>query len=592
MAILILSNLSTSITPSSGITLTASQKLNELGLLSNISSVELNTTLNRMVGLTMILKSIGYKDADANKTTNSLAFKDLTGTYKWGAGWANIGIEESISMGTSSTTFSPAQLLSKKEFLSYQLRVLGYGVLESWDNCAKLSIDAGLISSESALASPERFTKADAANIMYAALNSKMKEKPSITLAEYLVDEGVVDRDKAMKQRLLPLNKPQIDSIRAISNTRLELTLKSPVYISNVSDFSLKNAYGTTVKVLSSTLSEDGKIILLTTEAQSTYVTHTLTVNENALTYTSTYGDFSKPFLSTISVVSSTSLKLTYSEKVDKSAINVANYSINGIYVVKAEYELDSDDEIIETSILLTTTKQTAYTTYKIIASNIMDLSGNYIDINFDELYFSGKATDTTKPRMYSAYPIKSYKIQVNFSENVDEATAEDLANYELTGFTIIEAVRQSQQGVVYLTTLEQMNGALCTLKIKNIKDLEGNEIESTYTSYNFYATPIDTSKPGVLSASSISNTTVKVVFSEPISDETGNIESAYYFGINIGYPTKVIKDTSVTDGSVWILTTLPQENILYTLDVTGVQDLTGNVLNEDLDTASFMGIE
>ncbi|MBC8157287.1 hypothetical protein H7X64_03885, partial [Armatimonadetes bacterium] len=104
---------------------TAAAKLFKLELLSNISESELQAPLNRIIGLTMLLKSIGYNDSDAEKSVRSHAFNDFIGDYTWGMGWANIGVTMHITAGTSDSTYSPGKFMTKKEFITGQLRVLG-----------------------------------------------------------------------------------------------------------------------------------------------------------------------------------------------------------------------------------------------------------------------------------------------------------------------------------------------------------------------------------------------------------------------------------------------------------------------------------
>lgn len=182
----------------SATTSTAAQSLYQLGLLSNISENEMDMPLNRIVGLTMQLKSIGYKDNDALISQKSHAFTDFTGSYAWGSGWANIGVSNHITAGTSTTKYSPDKIMTKKEFVVGELRVLGYGLEESWSNCAELAIQAGLIHTANDLIDL-RFTKSDAAEIMYAALSANIKDSEDLTLIEYLVRDGVVNEEAAKK---------------------------------------------------------------------------------------------------------------------------------------------------------------------------------------------------------------------------------------------------------------------------------------------------------------------------------------------------------------------------------------------------------
>lgn len=64
---------------------TSAEKLNSMGLLLNISDKELALELTRELGLTMILKSLGYTQTDADAAALDSPFHDVDGWFK---GWA------------------------------------------------------------------------------------------------------------------------------------------------------------------------------------------------------------------------------------------------------------------------------------------------------------------------------------------------------------------------------------------------------------------------------------------------------------------------------------------------------------------------
>jgi len=126
---------------------------------------------------------------------------------------------------------------------------------------------------------------------------------------------------------------------------------------------------------------------------------------------------------------------------------------------------------------------------------------------------------------------------------------------------------------------------------VTNVQDVSGNVINADKDEFKFGGLGVDTTTPTVSSANATSATQVKVVFSEPVEEASAKSVLNYYFGTELGYPTAVTKDTVVTTGTTWLLTTATQKRVIYTLDVTGVKDLTGNVLDEAKDEATFGGM-
>lgn len=572
---------------------TSAQELNELGLLSGITPPELNSSLTRMVGLTMILKVFGYDQEDADKVADSSIFNDLTGKYGWGVGWANIGVELNVTEGTDGNRFMPDQLLTKKEFLAFQLRILGYGIEESWEDCAKLSVQTGLIASESVLYAYDRFTKAAAADIIYAALSAELKNEPGLTLAQKLAREGVIDDQVGREQKILSLNPVYIEEVQPISNKKLVLTLYEPVSSINLKEWSLTDLFGSTVKIVSIDISDEGKTLTMLTEAQKVYYTYTLKAGENKFTFKAPTIDNIRPRISTISIINRTSIKVVFNEVVDDGALVASNYYSNDLKVTHAEFELDDDKKPIRTHVILTVTPQIGGKIYTLQLSNIKDAAGNVSDSSYRGATFVGKATDTTAPRLYSAYGVNPTRVQLVFSEVMEKASVEEIKNYVIPGLTVIEAVKKENSSVVYLTTTEQKVGFSYQITVSGVKDTEGISIASTLTNYHFVGSAGDRTPPYIVSAEYMSDSEIMVTFSEPVTDETGSAQYAYYLGEKLTHPEQVEKSKTIMDGSVWILKTLPQESGSYTLTVKGIMDLSGNLVSEDKNekvVTSYLG--
>lgn len=581
----------------------SAQKLNKLGLLSNISSSELNKPMTRLIGLTMLLKALGYSGLDAQRASQSYVFTDFDASNLWGVGWANIGVQISITTGTTNTTFSPNQSMSKKEFITYTLRVLGYGINESWDNCESIALSIGLITSKSDLIDYP-FTKVKAADILYNALNLEIKNTKGQTLIQKLVDDGVVLKETA-KQFMFPsLDIMDIDSVTPLANSVLDIRLSTKIDVADLSDFTIIDSSGDKVDIKSSQLSSSGKRILLITGEETPYIIHTLTVDENSYEYTSLGKDGISPFVVSVSVINNKQLKLTFNEPMNESVLDVNYYKIEGLTINSIAYKKeivedeDGNDEDGEednlTTVIINTSVQKSGKYYELTVNKVYDISENKINSNINFAYFNGAQSDDTQPMLLTAEAINDTTVIVTFSEKVDEALSENINNYSIDNLNVLKSERQDDGKTVYLTTSPQTEDIYYKLYVSNVTDVMGNEIDEAYDSKKFLGVKSDKIAPTVLGAAAISSTEVVVSFSEPITDDTATVQTAYacYLDDMVYYPVSVEKSTGNTDGSVWILTMTELQVEEYTLVIAGVKDLAGNILDEDNDTVTFVGVE
>lgn len=590
--------------------------LYELGLLSNINSGEMYIDLNRLVGLTMILKAMGYTDFDANKVSTNSVFVDLNGNYAWGVGWVNIGVEKSIARGTSHNTFSPEYTLTKKEFIVYILRLLGYGIDESYDECSELAIEAGLIDKKSEL-TDSYFTKQDAADVLYKALSAKLKGQGGKTLIEKMIADGIVKDKVAIEHEIVSSNDLLVSDIKPLSNTYIQIDLAEPTEFVSTDDFKLIDYYDDEIEIEDAKLYNHGRTIIVETDEQEEDILHTLTVHHTEYTYKSLPEEDYKPRLIDVEVINNTTIRLIFNEPVSEKALDDDNYDINNLSVKSAEYELleieeDKEDEedslddewediqneadeeekeyeIILTNIILTTSKQKNDKRYKVEVDNVTDLSYNKLNSSYDYEYFSSDDVDDLE--LDRADAINSTRIRLIFSEDLDEKSAEDKDHYEIEGLTIKKAVLDNNNpNRVYLTTSEQKEDYKYKVEVNNVKSIHGDKIDTSHDSDTFYGAERDDEGPRLIDVTSLSNTKVEVEFDEPIEETTALMEYAYYFGEELGYALEVEQDEDEDDGTVWIITTLPQLDQEYTLTVRGLKDLEGNVIDEDDAQKEFNG--
>jgi len=99
----------------------------------------------------------------------------------------------------------------------------------------------------------------------------------------------------------------------------------------------------------------------------------------------------------------------------------------------------------------------------------------------FEYLGFHG-GNDTDPPTLSSAYANSSTAVEVTFNEQVDETTAENIANYTCSDLTFTDAILQSLGKTVELITTAQDGGYAYTITVNDVEDLSGNVIAPNST--------------------------------------------------------------------------------------------------------------
>ncbi len=250
------------------------RNLNKLGLLLNITEEELGQTLNRVIGITMVLKALGYKDEDVKSKASDNPFMDLD-RYSWAKGFAAVAYDNKITNGVSLDPnymeFGPTEPLTKKQMLTFMLRVLGYDEnegIEAWEDTENLARKAGILTDNSEFDS--HFTKDDAARIMYAAMSAKL-QKSEGRLIDRLIAKGKVEKSKAMSLGLVEPEKPktlEVESVTAENLRQIKVVFNREVNADSaklLANYKLAGAKGVSSRTLSeAVVQEDNRTVLLT----------------------------------------------------------------------------------------------------------------------------------------------------------------------------------------------------------------------------------------------------------------------------------------------------------------------------------------
>lgn len=126
--------------------------------------------------------------------------------------------------------------------------------------------------------------------------------------------------------------------------------------------------------------------------------------------------DTTPPFVTKTEYVSSTEVKLTFDNKVDKAtATDPTNYSFNKDIGAPIKAALGGDDK----EITLTTQTLTANTTYTLTMNNIEDKFGNAMANVKLDLLTNPSEIDTTVPSISYIYASNNKEIQIYFDEAI-----------------------------------------------------------------------------------------------------------------------------------------------------------------------------
>ncbi|MFD1736947.1 S-layer homology domain-containing protein [Bacillus salitolerans] len=388
--------------------------------------------------------------------------------------------------------------------------------------------------------------------------------------------------------------------------------------LSNVANYSINNELTVEkVEVISNSIENNTKTVKLTTSTQTAGKVYKLTVDNLAdvygnvpstdltVNFAGTALDTTGPNVTSATAKSNTKVEVVFHEELTKEdAIAIANYSIDGLEITGASFDESTTSGTYLRKVTLTTSAQTAGKVYEVVVSNVKDELGNAITTSQTYKFkFAGKGADTVKPGVESTIGKAGNKVEIKFTEDVTEASAETLTNYVINGDLgyPTSAVYSASTRTVTLTTANQSNGKVYEVKINNIVDEAGNAITAdTKVSFAGVGSSLDALK--LESVVALNKRQIQVTFNKDVDNGTVaksdfNLKkgSDAYVDIN----TMVGADLDRVDGKTYIIT-LPTANALttdiYTLQVDSeIKDLGGTALSTT-DTAksvvSFGGVD
>ncbi|MBN1781603.1 Ig-like domain-containing protein [bacterium] len=318
--------------------------------------------------------------------------------------------------------------------------------------------------------------------------------------------------------------------------------------------------------------------------------TYTLTINNvsdraaipnkiaanTTVSYSWDQSDEIKPTVASVSLVGLNVVAVKFSEPVEQtSAKTLANYQINGITISNATMTEDY------MTVNLTTSNHTPGSSYQIAISNVKDVAANIMTAVTKT--YSAPSSNTDAPRLISAVAKSSTEVEIQFSESVSLATAQNTSNYTIPGITILGAVLSASKTTVTLSTSAHSGGSY-TVTVTGVQDegvppltLTGGQLPYTYT-------PPDNIKP-VLNTVTVENGgLLRLEFSEALESTSAGLKTNYTISPGIAVQNAFLDNSGL---NVYLQTSEhPSGN--FTLTASGVKDLAGNVMTSTNKTYSY----
>ncbi len=338
---------------------------------------------------------------------------------------------------------------------------------------------------------------------------------------------------------------PSVVGVTTTNSTTVVVTFSENVTGASIADFNLSPALNIT------NVNCVGNVCTLTTDPQSTTpyslsitnndggIQDTATPTANTLsTGSTTFTGDGRPYIVAIYPVDSGTVMVEWSEPITNNAsVNTTDYAIaTGATITAAALDPAGTDpsKFVKLTISPVLTSGTSYTlTYTDGAPTSADTTGNGTLTTVPGGGTFTGPTATTAPQVTTASSTAPTVVIVNFNEPLNNSTI-DTTDFVLTGAgcpTVVGSASQIAAGVVQLvvTSTAPASAATCTATVTaaSVSDLAGNAIAGTNNSatYSYTGTNAgtpDTTAPTIASAVAISNTEVRIYFSEPVSTTGG----------------------------------------------------------------------
>ena len=552
----------------------------------------------RMQAAIMYLRLAGLED-EAKAFTGTANFADAN-TMTWGEGKAIMAYLKANPqlgwVGADAGKFEPLKTISAQQYYKVMLEALGYKQTTatvvgdfSWNDVITFAASKGLVK----VANAAKFTNNDVAVATIETLKTNVKAEAK-TLATVMVDAGMINKAAAIAAGLyveVPTFTGVVKSAKATGNTAVEVEFTAAIE-ANAGNAALYTIEGLAV---SAAVVTGEKTVVLTTAAQTTGSLYTMTVGEKSVKFAGIAKVSDGPQITESKSEDVEEVILTFDRNIDiTTGTNVANYTIAGVKIVKAEVD--------ENVVTLTTEGLKNKTSYTVKAANLKSI----------DLVTRKTTSDTFRSNYDTAYPRldstttlaniqTNQRILVYFNEEVTEASAENIANYSIkvnetdgAELEIISATWDSDdENFVTLVTEPMEKNESYKLSVNNIADQRKvANVMTRPATLIFKGVDEDNDAPTLVDVKAISKSLLTVEFDDDSRiDETSALDVNNYT-FKQGSDTlniEAIETLTNENGTFKALVTVEdmEAGKKYDLEVVDVTDEFGNAMKADEDSVT-----
>ncbi len=256
----------------------------------------------------------------------------------------------------------------------------------------------------------------------------------------------------------------------------------------------------------------------------------------------------------TVKAIGNTVVEVVFEDDVDAAAAgNAANYSIEGLAI---------------TSVVVAGTDTVRLTTAAQTAGKLYSMT-----IGSETVKFTGIAKVADGPQITDVVSEDVEEVVITFDRNIDFATGTNVANYAISGVTIVKAEVDGDE--VTLTTEGLKNKTSYTVKVTNMKSIDGVARKSTSDDFT---TKVDVTAPKLEGEIEVqTNDRIVVTFNEKVTEASAENLANYTITVDEtdGAELEIISVTwdSDDENNVEIVTEPMEKREDYKLSVINIAD-------------------
>ncbi|GKX28687.1 hypothetical protein SH1V18_11670 [Vallitalea longa] len=260
-----------------------------------------------------------------------------------------------------------------------------------------------------------------------------------------------------------------------------------------------------------------------------------------------------------------------------------------------------NDSTVPEQYVILTVTELEDNTLFIVEAKDMVSECGNDIDKDYDTISFVGESKPDTDFQVVRANFVSNTEVEVIFERKVNEDLASDIANYDIYDANDddekLKVKEATVNGKKVTLKVESMDAVLYEVKVSDLKDIHGNDIDSDYDTVSFVGEEVadEISAIETIYRKNNNDNEIIVRFDQNIGDNATDV-ALYNISDDIGIPSKAVKANENTgDSSEYnreVILTIPKTTTGHVYELTvrkGIKNSDGVVSTDEI-TNTFTG--